>query len=54
MRAVTRYCAFAIGGAVQVPFSASGFGQYNRIATENGPAGAGNQLDWCFGPGEAC
>ena len=38
------YCTRCSGGSFQVPFKASAFGQYRRIATENGPVGAGSQL----------
>lgn len=50
-----RGCAqtFSGAGAVQVPLSASGFGQYSRSTSPNGPFGAGNQLDSFSIPGEA-
>jgi len=38
------YCTRFSGGNFQVPFKASGFGQYSRIVTMNGPFGAGSQL----------
>src|SRR5882672_1120169 len=42
------------GGAFQVPFRASGLGQYRRVAIRNGPAGAGSQLDSRSAPGFSC
>src|ERR1700722_6770412 len=45
---------FCNGGAVHLPLSASGLGQYKRITTKNGPPGAGSQLASLSAPGESC
>ena len=40
-------------GAFQTPLSASGFGQYSRSTSTNGPFGAGSQLDSLSMPGDS-
>ena len=40
-------------GALHVPFKRSGFGQYSRSTSANGPLGAGSQLDSLSDPGDS-
>jgi hypothetical protein len=52
-RACRRDYTFTGCGAFQTPLSASGFGQYSRSTSANGPFGAGSQLDSLSMPGDS-
>jgi len=47
------HCTRFTGGAAHLPLVASSLGQYNRMAIQNGPFGAGSQLASLSLPGDS-